>query len=110
MVKTIEIKEEIIDFKACGDHREYTYYVYDAPDVPLKNYATWIVKKGADGKTYLGAALIIRANFAPLTGPAIKSIRKRKSIRIGLLAYKHYLETGEKKVDPEKLLERYPAE
>lgn len=105
--KTIEIKEEIIEYKACGDHREFTYFVYDAPDLPLTNYVTWIVKKGADGKTYLGSAFIIRANLGFLTGLVAKQLRK-SGIRAGVLGYKHYLETGEKKVAAEKLLELYP--
>ncbi|MFK8039590.1 MAG: SRPBCC family protein [Crocinitomicaceae bacterium] len=105
--KTIEIKEEIIEYKDCGDHREFTYDVYDAPDVPLKNYATWIVRQGADGKTYLGSAFIFRANIGFLTGFIAKQIKKG-GIRAGVLGYKHYLETGAKNVDPEKLLEMYP--
>lgn len=106
--KTIEIKEEIIDYKECGDHREFTYDVYEAPDVPLKTYATWVVRKGKDGKTYLGSAFIFRANVGFLTGAVENKLRKR-GLRAGVLAYKHYLETGEGNVDPEKLIELYPS-
>lgn len=105
--KTIEIKERIIDFKECGDHREFTYDVYESTGSPIKNYATWIVRKGNDGKTYLGSAFIFRANFGPLTGLVEKRLKK-VGLRSGVLAYKHYLETGEKKVDAKRLNELYP--
>lgn len=104
---TIKIKEEIIDFKECGDYRELTYFVYDSPDIPLKNYATWSVRKGKDGKTYLGSTFIFRANFAPLTGLVEKKLKKG-NLRVGVLAYKHFLETGEKNIDSDKLNELYP--
>lgn len=105
--KTIEIKEEIIEYKECGDHREFTYLVYDAPDLPLTNYVTWMVRKGAEGKTYLGSAFIIRANLGFLTGLIAKQLRK-SGIRAGVLGYKHYLETGKKNIVAKKLLELYP--
>lgn len=107
--KTIEIKEEIIEYRDCGDHREFTYDVYEAPDIPLKNYVTWLVRKGDDGKTYLGSAFIFRANIGFLTGAAAKKLKKG-GLEAGVLAFKHYLETGEKKVDPEKLIELYPMQ
>ncbi|MFK7770727.1 MAG: hypothetical protein AB8F94_01260 [Saprospiraceae bacterium] len=105
--KTIEIKERIIDFKECGDHRELTYDVYESNGAPVKTYGTWVVKKGTDGKTYLGSVFIVRPNFGLLTGLVAKKLKK-SGLRTGVLAYKHYLETGEKKVDPKKLSELYP--
>lgn len=106
---SIVIKEEIIDFRNCGDHREFTYFVYDSPDVPLKNYVTWVVRKGEDGKTYLGSVFIFRANASFLTGLVAKKLKK-SGLRSGVLAYKHYLETGEKNVQTSKLIEMYPEE
>ena len=108
--KTVEVKERIIDFKDCGDHREFTYDVYESKGAPLKTktYNTWSVRKGKDGKTYLGNLFIFRANFNLLTGFMARILSKSGSIRTGLLTYKHYLETGEKKVDEEKLNQLYP--
>ncbi|MFK8057332.1 MAG: hypothetical protein AB8F78_14505 [Saprospiraceae bacterium] len=105
--KTMEIKERIIDFKGTGDHREFTYDVYESTKGFVKTYGTWIVKKGSDGRTYLASAFIFRAKFSPMTGLVEKKLRKI-GLRTGILSYKHYLETGEKKVAPEKLVKLYP--
>ena len=105
--KTIEIKERIIDYKECGDHREFTYDVYESTGGPVKTYATWSVRKGEDGKTYLRSAFIFRANFGPITGLVERQLKKA-GLRAGVLVYKHYLETGEKNVDAKRLLEMYP--
>lgn len=107
--KTIEIKERIIEYDDCGDHREFTYDVYESKGFPAKTYSTWIVRKGDDGKTYLATVFIFRANFAPLTGVIANKLSK-DGFRDGVLAYKHYLETGEKKVDGKTLNELYPLE
>jgi len=104
--KTVEIKERIIEFRECGNHREFTYDVYETKNFPAKVYNTWIVRKGEDGKTYLGNVFIFRANFAPLTGMMERKLKKA-GLRGGVLAYKHYLETGEKNVKVEKLNELY---
>lgn len=108
--KTVEVKERIIDFRACGDNREFTYDVFETKGFPLKvkTYNTWIVRKGEDGKTYLGTVFIFRAGIAILSGILGKSLKKSGSLRTGLLTYKHYLETGEKKVADEKLDALYP--
>ena len=45
--------------------------------------------------------------MAFLTGLIAKKLKKG-IIRSSVLGYKHYLETGEKNVDAEKLLELYP--
>lgn len=105
--KHILLKERIIDFKECGDHREFTYDVYESVGIPLKSYNTWVVRKGDDGKTYLGTVSIFRAKFALLTALIAKKLQKT-GLREGILAYKHYLETGARKLDPEKLNELYP--
>ncbi|MFK7948921.1 MAG: hypothetical protein AB8G11_15110 [Saprospiraceae bacterium] len=108
--RTIEVKERIIDFQECGNHREFTYDVYESKGSPLnvKTYNTWIVREGDDGKTYLGTVFIFRANIGILTGLLGKQLVKSGSLRNGVLTYKHFLETGEKKVVAEKLNELYP--
>lgn len=107
---TIEVKERIIDFQDCGDQREFTYDVYESKGTPLKvkTYNSWYVRTGKDGKTYLGSAFIFRAKINLLTGIIGKKLEQSGSIRTGLLSYKHYLETGEKKVAADKLHELYP--
>jgi hypothetical protein len=107
---TIEVKERIIDFKDCGDQREYTYDVYESKGTPLriKTYNSWYVRKGEDGNTYLGSAFIFRPNLGFLTGLIGKKLAQSGSIRTGLLSVKHYLETGEKKVAADKLDKLYP--
>jgi len=106
--KVFDAKERIIEFKESKDHCEFTYDVYEAKGSPAKVYNTWIVKKGEDGSTYLGTAFMLRAHFSPLTGLIRRKLAKSGSLRDGLLAYKHYLETGEKKVESERLNELYP--
>jgi hypothetical protein len=105
--KTVEIKERIIDYRDCGDNREFTYDVYETKGFPAKVYNTWVVRKGDDGKTYLGTVFIFRANLALMTGMMGRQLTKLGSLRNGILAYKHFLETGEKNVDPKKLFQLY---
>lgn len=108
--KNIEVKERIIDFRGSGDNREFTYDVYETKGAPLniKTYNTWIVRKGMDGKTYLGTVFIFRASLSILNGLLGKNLKKSGSLRNGLLCYKHFLETGEKKVAEKKLNQLYP--
>lgn len=106
--KTVELKEKIIEFKVGEDYREFTYDVYEAKGFPAKSFNSWIVRKGEDGKTYLGSLFAIRANLAFLTGTMVKKLSK-SGFENGVLAYKHYLETGKKKVDPERFAELYPG-
>ncbi|MFK7972326.1 MAG: hypothetical protein AB8F95_18290 [Bacteroidia bacterium] len=108
--RELEVKERIIDFKGTGDHREFTYDVYESKGSPLKikTYNTWIVRKGNDGKTYLGTVFIFRASPSFLTGIVGRKLRQSGSLRNGVLTYKHYLETGEKNVDSARLNSLYP--
>lgn len=108
--KSLEVKERIIDFKECNTQCEFTYYVYESIGTPLKvdTYFTWVVRKGDNGQTYLGTYFIYRSKPNFLTGLVGKKLAKSGSLRTGVLVYKHYLETGEKKVDPKKLNELYP--
>ena len=106
----IEAKERIIDFRGEGNIREFTYVVYETKGSPIgiKTYNTWYVRKEDDDCTCLGNVFIFRANFALLTGLVGKKLADSGSIRTGLLTYKHYLETGEKKVSQEILNALYP--
>ena len=108
----VQAKERIVEYRQCGDTRDFTYDVYESKGSPLtvKVYSTWIVRKSEEGKTYLGTAFIFRAKIAFLTGMIGQQLAKSGSLRTGLLAYKHYLETGEKRLDSAKLNERYPAD
>ncbi|MFK8044837.1 MAG: hypothetical protein AB8B72_05040 [Crocinitomicaceae bacterium] len=108
--KPIEVKERIIDFQECGDHREFTYDVYESKGGPvnIKSYNTWSVRKGKDGKTYLGNLFIFRAKFNLLTGLVGNIFKKSGALRGGLLSYKHFIETGVRKESAEKLNKLYP--
>jgi hypothetical protein len=106
----VKAKERIVDYRDCGDMREFTYDVYESKGSPLtvKVYITWVVRKAMNGKTYLGTAFIFRANISFLTGIIGQQLAKSESLRTGLLTYKHFIETGEKRVSDEKLNEIYP--
>ena len=108
--KTIEVKERIVDFKEEDDLKEFTYAVYETKGAPLniKTYNTWSVRKNENGKVYLGNLFVFRAKPAFLTGLVSKKLKQSGSIRTGLLTYKHYLETGQKKIDTEQLNDLYP--
>lgn len=110
--KRIEAKERIIDYRDNEEVREFTYEVYETKGAPigLKTYNTWYVRRGDDDKTYLGNVFIFRANIFFLTGMVGKMLAKSGSMRTGLLTYKHYLETGEKKVSQDGLFAQYGSE
>lgn len=106
----IEAKERIVDFRDGGDVREFTYVVYETKGAPIgiKTYNTWYARRSEGQTTYLGNVFIFRANIPLLTGLVGKMLAKSGSIRAGLLTYKHYLETGKKKVDQDTLMGLYP--
>ena len=106
--KEVRVKERIIEFKESDNRKAYTYEVYESQGFPARVFNTWIVRKGNDGKTYLGNVFTFRAKPGFLTGMMAGKLRKLKATRNGVLAYKHYLETGEKKVDPEIFDTMYP--
>jgi len=108
--RKVEVKEEIIDYQTTTGRNEFTYRVYESKGFPAKVYNTWVVRKGSDGKTYLGTAFKMRANFSLLTGMLVKKLKKQGGVKNGVLAYKHFLETGERNVEPVKLAELYPEQ
>lgn len=107
--KEVEAKERIVDYRDAGDIREFTYDVYASKGSPLtvKVYNTWTVRKNGDGKTMLGTAFTFRAKLAFMNSIIGKQLARSGSLRTGLLAYKHYLETGEKRVEAAKLNSLY---
>lgn len=108
--KTLEVKERIVDFKEGDNLKRFTYDVYETKGAPLniKTYNIWSVHKRENGKVYLGNLFVLRAKPAFLSGWVSKKLKQSGSIRTGLLTYKHYLETGQKKMDAERLNELYP--
>ena len=108
--RTIQIKEEIIDYTVTDKRKEFTYDVYESKGFPAKVYNTWIVRVGDDGKTYLGTAFKMRAKFPFPTGMMMKKLIKQGGIRNGVLSYKHFLETGQGNLPGEELQALYPAQ
>lgn len=106
--KTVEIKEKITEFIEGSKRKEYTYDVYESKGFPAKVYNTWVVRVSDDGKTYLGNTFIFRAKPAFLGGMMERKMKKIKAVRNSVLGYKHYLETGERKVDPQVFDRLYP--
>ncbi len=108
--KTLEVKERIVHVTEEDNFKKFTYDVYETKGSPLniKTYNTWSVRKSDNGKVYLGNLFVIRAKPAFLTGLVSKKLKQSGSIRTGLLSYKHYLETGQKRVEAERLNDLYP--
>ena len=98
--KSVKIKERITDWLVTDKRREFTYDVYESQGFPAKVYNTWVVRKGTDGKTYLGNTFVFRAKPGFMTGMMARRLNKLNALRNSVLSYKHYLETGEKKADP----------
>ena len=71
-------------------------------------YNTWVVRVGDAGKIYLENAFFMRGKPSLMTGMMAKKLAKLGGVRNAVLAYKHYLETGERKVDPELFEALYP--
>lgn len=103
--KEVMVKEKITEIK---DGQYYTYDVYDWDNFPLKKmFITYGVKTNSAGKTviYQNSEYRLKPRF--LTWP-MKG-KMRSGARESLLAYKHYMETGEKKVDIKILKEKYKS-
>lgn len=106
--KKIDIKERITEVTETANRKEYTYDVYETKGFPAKVYNTWVVRKDDNGKVYLGNAFVMRGKPAIMTGMMMRKLKKLGGVRNAVLAYKHYLETGEKKVDPSVFASLYP--
>ncbi len=104
----LEIKERIINIKEEKNRKEYTYDVYESTNFPAKVYNTWIVRKSDDGKIYIGNVFIMRGKPSIMSGMMMRKLTKLKAQRNSVLAYVHFFETGEKKVDPAIFDKLYP--
>ena len=99
--RKIMVRERIIDFK---DGEYYTYDVYDWENFPLKKMLnTFGVKTNAKGQTVIYQHTDFRLKPRFLTW--IMKGKLRSGARESLMAYKHYIETGEKRT-PIKLLKK----
>ncbi|MCJ8290500.1 MAG: hypothetical protein HRT58_12605 [Crocinitomicaceae bacterium] len=106
--KEIQIKERITDVQESEDRKEFTYEVYESKGFPAKVFNTWVVRKDEHGKVYLGNVFVLRGKPAMMSKMMMKKIDKLDGLRNAVLGYKHYLETGEKKVDSEIFAKLYP--
>lgn len=101
--KNIMVKEKIIDYKK-GEY--YTYNVYEWENFPLKKmYNTFGVKTNNKGETIIYQLTNFRLKPGFLTG--MMKGKLRKGARETLLGYKHYMETGEKRVALKELKKQY---
>ena len=103
--RDVAIKERIIDLVEGPDHKEYTYDVYESKGFPARVFNTWRVRRGPAGETLLANVFFYRMRPAVLTRPMAGQIRG--AARGSVLAFKHYLETGERKVPPGEIQRRY---
>ncbi|WP_298535753.1 SRPBCC family protein [uncultured Algibacter sp.] len=101
--KDILVREKITEF---SEGQYYTYDVYEWENFPLKKMSiTYGVKKNSNGETiiYQNSEYRLKPRF--LTWP-MKG-KMRSGARESLMAYKHYMETGEKKINLEVLKKNY---
>ncbi len=103
--RDVAIKERIIDLIDRPGHKEYTYDVYESKGFPARVFNTWRVRIGAGGETLLANVFFYRMRPAVLTRPMTGQIRG--AARGGVLAYKHYLETGERRLAVDEIQRRY---
>jgi len=105
-INNIINKERIITFM---DGVYYTYEVYESENFPTKKmHITYGVRLDEKGRTILFVKTFYKLNNAINT-----KLLKRKLNRLGmdsLLAYKYYIETGEKNTELKILRKRYQKE
>ncbi len=105
-INNIINKERIITFM---DGVYYTYEVYESENFPTKKmHVTYGVRLDEKGRTILFVKTFYKLNNAINT-----KFLKRKLNRFGtdsLLAYKYYIETGERNTDLKILRKRYQKE
>jgi len=101
--KDIIVREKITNFE---DGKSYTYDVYDWVNFPLRRMRnTFGVKVGGGGKTVLYQRTQFRLKPGFLT--VILKGKLRGAARDGLIAYKHFMETGEPNVDMKSLKKKF---
>lgn len=100
--KDILVDERIIEY-VDGSH--YKYWA-ESEDFPAKAfYNTFGVKQNKMGQTVIYVITEYRLKPGIMTGLAKGNLRRGD--QEALLYYKHYMETGEKNADPEKIKQRY---
>lgn len=98
--RRIDVKERVMEIE---HGKYYRYEVYEWVNFPLKKmYVGFGVKKDEDGNTILYQVQNYRLKPGFLTG-MMKGKLKRQAREV-LIICKHYIETGEKNPDREKLL------
>ena len=102
--KDILVWEKIIDFKE-GSH--LTYDVYQWENFPLNKMHNTFGVKVKGGQTYIYQRSKYRLKPGFLSG--IMKGKLRGGAREALTGFKHFLETGEARVDPKVLKKQYRA-
>jgi hypothetical protein len=101
--KDIVVVEKIIEYK---ENSHYRYEFTRTENFPIeKFYNTFGVKKNAEGKT----VIYVKSEFR-LDPWFLKYMAKgklRRGNKDALIAYKHFMETGEKNVDIKILRKKY---
>ena len=101
----IQLKERIIDYQ---EGVGYQYEVYEWKNFPLrKMFFKFSMRKSFDGNTLLRLDIDYKAKPAILT--SIMGWKMRILIHDVLLGYKHYAQTGEKKVPLPTLRKKYKS-
>ncbi|MCH7524879.1 MAG: SRPBCC family protein [Bacteroidetes bacterium] len=103
--RKIMVQEKIIDFK---DDAYYTYDVHTWKNFPLaKAHNTFGVEINNIGKTVIYQ--ISRYRLKPSFLTWIMKGKMKSSLRDALIAYKHFMETGEKNSDMTVIKEKYKS-
>jgi len=101
--KDIVVHEKITDFR---EGESYTYDVYSWVNFPLSRmHNTFGVKRDNAGRTVIYQRTQFRLKPGFLTG--IMKGKLRSGAREGLIAYKHFMETGERNADMKALKKKY---
>lgn len=101
--KNILVREKIVEII---EGQYYTYDVYEWENFPLtKMINTFGVKNNTQGQTVIYQKTEFRLKPGFLTG--IMKGKLRRGARESLIAYKHYMETGEEKADIKILKKKY---
>lgn len=101
----ITLKERIVDYHE-GD--SYTYEVYEWKNFPLRKMLFGFQILRTD-KAYVVLAINIAYRAKPAFLTPLMANKMRRLARDVLLGYKHYAETGEKRIPIRKLKTRYKA-
>lgn len=102
----ITLKERIVDFV---EGKSYRYEVYEWKNFPIqKMYFAFTILESDDEGSQLELAIEYKAKPAVLT--PLMAGKIRKMISEILLGYKHFAETGEKRVPIKQLKNRYTTQ